>query len=86
ELAPTVVRANAAPAPFARNTPAVVQTVTADQLADRNVVTTEDAVQYQPTVMVRRRFIGDRNSNFAGRDFNEIQSARGLLYADGILL
>ncbi|MFX8126022.1 Plug domain-containing protein, partial [Acinetobacter baumannii] len=59
ELAPTVVRANAAPAPFARNTPAVVQTVTADQLADRNVVTTEDAVKYQPNVMVRRRFIGD---------------------------
>ncbi|MEV8472770.1 TonB-dependent receptor [Ralstonia sp. UNC404CL21Col] len=86
ELAPTVVRANANPAPFARNTPAVVQSVTADQLADRNVVTTEDAVKYQPNVMVRRRFIGDRNSIFAGRDFNEIQSARGLLYADGILL
>jgi hypothetical protein len=52
ELAPTVVRANANPAPFARNTPAVVQSVTADQLADRNVVTAEDAVKYQPNVMV----------------------------------
>ncbi|UCF24826.1 MAG: TonB-dependent receptor [Ralstonia sp.] len=86
ELAATEVHATIAPPPFARDTPAVVQTVTADQLADRNIVTTEDAVKYQPNVMVRRRFIGDRNSIFAGRDFNEIQSARGLLYADGILL
>lgn len=86
ELAPTVAHAGTASAPFARNTPAVVQTVTADQLADRNLVTTEDALKYQPNVMVRRRFIGDRNAIFAGRDFNEIQSARGLLYADGILL
>lgn len=86
ELAPTVAHAGTASAPFARNTPAVVQTVTADQLADRNLVTAEDALKYQPNVMVRRRFIGDRNAIFAGRDFNEIQSARGLLYADGILL
>jgi hypothetical protein len=36
--------------------------------------------------MVRKRYIGDRNSVFAGRDFNELQSARGLVYADGLLL
>src|ERR1700741_4568973 len=36
--------------------------------------------------MVRKRFTGDRNTVFAGRDFNELQSARGLVYADGVLL
>ncbi|MBN3845214.1 Plug domain-containing protein, partial [Burkholderia sp. Ac-20349] len=49
-------------------------------------VTTEDALKYAPNLMVRKRYIGDRNSVFAGRDFNELQSARGLVYADGVLL
>lgn len=47
---------------------------------------TEDALKYAPNVMVRKPFTGDCNSVFAGRDFNELQSARGLVYADGLLL
>lgn len=79
-----------APAPqrgsMAADTPGVVQRVTQDQIDAINVTTTEDVVKYQPNLMVRKRFIGDRNSVFAGRDFNELQSARGLVYADGLLL
>ena len=81
----SVTAARAAPA-FAPDTPGVVETVTREQIDARNIVNTEDALKYAPNVMVRKRFTGDRNSVFAGRDFNELQSARGLVYADGLLL
>lgn len=86
ELAPAVVCATANPTPFACNTPAVVQSVTAGRLVDRNAIAAKNAAKYQPNATMRRRFIGDRNSIFTGCDFNEIQSACGLLYVDGILL
>jgi len=81
----SVIAARAAPA-FAPDTPGVVETVTREEIDARNIVNTEDALKYAPNVMVRKRFTGDRNSVFAGRDFNELQSARGLVYADGLLL
>jgi iron complex outermembrane receptor protein len=80
-----VTAARAAPA-FETDTPGVVETVTREQIDARNIVNTEDALKYEPNLMVRKRFTGDRNSVFAGRDFNELQSARGLVYADGLLL
>ncbi|HLX03297.1 MAG TPA: TonB-dependent receptor [Trinickia sp.] len=71
---------------FAPNTPGVVERIQREQIDSHNVVTTEDALKYAPSLMVRKRFTGDRNAPFAGRDFNELQSARGLVYADGLLL
>ncbi|MFL9872871.1 TonB-dependent receptor [Paraburkholderia megapolitana] len=71
---------------FAPDTPGVVETITRRQIDAHNTVNTEDALKYVPNLMVRKRFIGDRNSVFSGRDFNEMQSARGLVYADGLLL
>ncbi|WP_323118471.1 TonB-dependent receptor [Burkholderia alba] len=71
---------------FAPDTPGVVESISREQIDSHTTVTTEDALKYAPNLMVRRRYIGDRNAVFAGRDFNELQSARGLVYADGLLL
>ncbi|MCO8611727.1 TonB-dependent receptor [Burkholderia multivorans] len=72
--------------PLDPDTPAVVESMTRERIDTHTNVTTEDALKYAPNLMVRKRYIGDRNSVFAGRDFNELQSARGLVYADGLLL
>ncbi|HDR9472391.1 TonB-dependent receptor [Burkholderia multivorans] len=72
--------------PLDPDMPAVVESMTRERIDTHTNVTTEDALKYAPNLMVRKRYIGDRNSVFAGRDFNELQSARGLVYADGLLL
>ncbi|MCA3847773.1 MAG: TonB-dependent receptor plug domain-containing protein, partial [Burkholderia sp.] len=82
----TAVSVTAQRQPVDPDTPAVVTSITREQIESHTNVTTEDALKYAPNLMVRKRYIGDRNSVFAGRDFNELQSARGLVYADGVLL
>ncbi|WP_025596909.1 TonB-dependent receptor [Burkholderia sp. WSM2230] len=66
--------------------PASVETVTRDQFSNWNVVNTEDVLKYMPNLAVRKRFIGDLNSIIAVRGTSNTQSARGLVYADGLLL
>jgi iron complex outermembrane receptor protein len=80
--------ANTATAPRAvdPNLPASVETVTREQFANWNVVNTEDVLKYMPNLAVRKRFIGDLNSLIAVRGTSNAQSARGLVYADGLLL
>jgi len=68
------------------NVPATVETVTRGQLSQWNVVNTEDALKYLPNLAVRKRFIGDLNSIIAVRGTSNTQSARGLVYVDGLLL
>jgi len=68
------------------NVPATVETVTRGQLSQWNVVNTEDALKYLPNLAVRKRFIGDLNSIIAMRGTSNTQSARGLVYVDGLLL
>jgi len=68
------------------NLPASVETVTRDQFSNWNVVNTEDVLKYMPNLAVRKRFIGDLNSIIAVRGTSNTQSARGLVYADGLLL
>ncbi|MGG1947684.1 TonB-dependent receptor [Trinickia sp. NRRL B-1857] len=68
------------------NLPASVETVTRKQFENWNVVNTEDALKYMPNLAVRKRFIGDLNSIIAVRGTSNTQSARGLVYADGLLL
>lgn len=68
------------------NMPASVETVTPDQFRNWNVVNTEDVLKYMPNLAVRKRFIGDLNSIIAVRGTSNTQSARGLVYADGLLL
>jgi len=68
------------------NIPSPTETVTAKQLENRNVINVEDAVSDMPNMHVRKRFIGDRNSIISTRSTSSRQSARGLVYADGLLL
>jgi iron complex outermembrane receptor protein len=68
------------------NLPATTETVTRKQFENWNVVNTEDALKYMPNLAVRKRFIGDLNSIIAVRGTSNTQSARGLVYADGLLL
>lgn len=51
-----------------------------------NVVNSEDALKHAPNLAVRRRFVGDNNSIVAVRSTSSRQSARTLVYADGLLL
>ncbi len=68
------------------NLPATIETVTRKQFENWNVVNTEDTLKYLPNLAVRKRFIGDLNSIIAVRGTSNTQSARGLVYADGLLL
>jgi iron complex outermembrane recepter protein len=86
-LAPVVVTAQSAPrSPLDPNLPASVNTVTADQFQFWNVTTPEDTLKYAPNMAVRKRFIGDPNASIAVRGTSNSQTARGLVYADGLLL
>jgi len=51
-----------------------------------NVITTEDAVKYLPSIQIRKRFIGDRNAILASRNAGTLDSARSLVYADNVLV
>ena len=60
--------------------------VTAEQMREINVINVEDALKYAPSLHVRKRYIGDRNSIISARTNGTQQSARSLVYADGLLL
>lgn len=60
--------------------------VTRAQLQQQNVSDSSDALKYAPNMMVRKRYIGDPNAVISGRNTGTLQSARSLLYADGLLL
>lgn len=85
---PTVsVTADAGDAPaFDPDLPASVESVSREQFGNWNVVNSEDTLKYLPNLAVRKRFIGDQNSLIAVRGTSNSQSARGLVYADGLLL
>ncbi|MEO7067890.1 MAG: TonB-dependent receptor [Rhodanobacter sp.] len=67
-------------------TPGVQVRVTRQQLQIQNVTESADALKYAPNVMVRKRYIGDPNAVVSGRNTGTLQSARSLVYADGLLL
>lgn len=67
-------------------TPSVQVRVTRDQLLKHNVTDSSDALKYAPNIQVRKRYIGDPNAVISGRTAGTLQSARSLVYADGLLL
>lgn len=79
------VRADA-PAAEAPDSPAPRARIDAWQIDRINVATSEDALRYAPNVQVRKRFTGDNNALVAVRGTSNRQSARTLVYADGLLL
>jgi iron complex outermembrane recepter protein len=51
-----------------------------------NVTTVEDVIAYEPSVIVRRRFIGDPNGTLGIRGSNQFQTTRSMVFADGLPL
>ncbi len=67
--------------------PATTESVTAEKMAESiNVVNTEDALKYLPSLIVRKRNFGDQFAPLATRTSGLGQSARSLIYADGVQL
>ena len=60
--------------------PATTESVTAAQMAETiNVMNTEDALKYLPSLIVRKRNFGDQQSPLATRTSGLGQSARSLI-------
>ncbi len=51
-----------------------------------NMVTTEDLVKFEPSLVIRRRFIGDSNGTLGIRGSNMFQTSRSMVFADGVPL
>jgi iron complex outermembrane receptor protein len=69
------------------NLPAVTEGVTAKQMQESiNVINTEDAIKYLPSVQVRKRYIGDSNAVVSSRTSGTLVTSRVVVYADHSLL
>lgn len=60
--------------------------IEAAQIDALNLTGSEDALRHAPNLHVRKRFAGDNNAIVAVRGTSSRQSARTLVYADGLLL
>ncbi len=60
--------------------------VTEEQVQQYNAITIDDVLQYQPTLVVRRRYIGDPNATLGMRGSNMFQTTRSMVFADGLPL
>ena len=67
--------------------PATVESVDAERLEETTaIITPEDSLRYLPSLLVRKRHVGDTQSPLATRTSGVGASARSLIYADGLLL
>lgn len=76
------------PSSLPTNIPTTRETVTRDDI-ERNINATdsEDALKYLPSLLVRKRYIGDYNhAILSSRASGTGNSARSAVYADGVLL
>ncbi len=60
--------------------------LTQSEMIGINITTTEDLVKYEPSIVIRRRFIGDSNGTLGIRGANMFQTARSMVFADGVPL
>ncbi|MCF7982707.1 MAG: TonB-dependent receptor [Pseudomonadales bacterium] len=60
--------------------------LTQEDLVSINAATTEDLVNYEPSLVIRRRFIGDANGTIGIRGSNMFQTSRSMVFADGVPL
>jgi iron complex outermembrane receptor protein len=91
ELGEIVVKARAASVADTPNVPANLPAVSEGASATRlqqtvNLTSAEDALKYLPSLDVRKRFVGDRSSPVGSRTTGSGFGARGLVYADDLLL
>ena len=68
--------------------PTTMESITREQIAQSiNATDAEDALKYFPSLLVRKRYIGDYNhAILSSRTSGTGNSARSAVYADGILL
>ncbi|MEO8748337.1 MAG: Plug domain-containing protein [Rhodanobacter sp.] len=66
--------------------PGVHVRVTRERLQLQNPIDSSDVLKYTPNMQVRTRYPGDPNAVISGRNTGTLQSARSLVYADGLLL
>ena len=55
--------------------------LTQQDLVSINVTTTEDVVKFEPSLVIRRRFIGDANGTMGMRGSNMFQTSRSMVFA-----
>ncbi|OUR89487.1 TonB-dependent receptor [Gammaproteobacteria bacterium 42_54_T18] len=60
--------------------------LTPEDMVSINITTTEDVVKYEPSLVIRRRFIGDSNGTLGIRGSNMFQTSRSMVFADGVPL
>lgn len=63
-----------------------VSTLYPQDIESINVATTEDVVKFEPSLVIRRRFIGDANGTLGIRGSNMFQTSRSMVFADGVPL
>ncbi|MEJ7806348.1 MAG: TonB-dependent receptor, partial [Telluria sp.] len=84
----TVIVTGGRPSSLPAQIPTTIEGITARQIeATINATDSEDALKYLPSLLVRKRFIGDYNhAVLSTRASGTGNSARSMVYADGILL
>ncbi|RJG08466.1 TonB-dependent receptor [Massilia cavernae] len=84
----TVTITGGRPTSLPTQIPTTIEGVTARQIEETiNASDSEDALKYLPSLLVRKRFIGDYNhAVLSTRASGTGNSARSMVYADGILL
>lgn len=84
----TVTVVGTRPTSLPTQIPTTIEGMTGDEIADAiNATDAEDALKYFPSLLVRKRYIGDYDhAVLASRASGTGNSARSLVYADGILL
>jgi iron complex outermembrane receptor protein len=88
QILPTVMISGGRPTSLPTQIPTTIEGITAKQIeATINATDSEDALKYLPSLLVRKRFIGDYNhAVLSTRASGSGNSARSMVYADGILL
>lgn len=87
DQASTIVVTARRPAETIENVPMPGVSIAADRIAATvNAVNVEDSFKYLPSLIVRKRHIGDTQAPLATRTSGLGASARSLVYADGALL
>ncbi|MFT5580675.1 MAG: iron complex outermembrane receptor protein [Paraglaciecola psychrophila] len=60
--------------------------ITAAELQAINLLTSEDAVAFEPSLVIRRRYVGDPNGTIGIRGSGMFQTTRSMVFADGLPL
>ena len=83
----TVTVVGRRPSSLPMQIPTTIEGITATEVAEKiNATDAEDALKYFPSLLVRKRYIGDYDhAVLASRASGTGNSARSLVYADGIL-